>query len=208
VADREAGVQVEASGDRLRVKATGRPRAADVHTAPYPGFATDMQAQIMAFMTIAEGSSVIEETVFESRFNHVLELLRMGADITVSGRTALVKGVPALSGAPVMATDLRASASLVVAGLVAEGRADEVGLATFVSRRFVSAGGLTVVHDGLLEPTPEVRLVAELVHVEHGVRTREYRDLPQVLECQTQRDRRAGDGPDDGRSRSGEERPD
>ncbi len=121
---REAGVQVEASGDRLRVRASARPRAADVHTAPYPGFATDMQAQIMAFMTIAEGSSVIEETVFESRFSHVLELLRMGADITVSGRTALVKGVPALSGAPVMATDLRASASLVIAGLVAEGRTD------------------------------------------------------------------------------------
>jgi UDP-N-acetylglucosamine 1-carboxyvinyltransferase len=121
---REAGVTVEASGDRLHVRATGRPRAADVHTAPYPGFATDMQAQIMAFMTTAEGNSVIEETVFESRFSHVLELLRMGADITVSGRTALVKGVPRLSGAPVMATDLRASASLVVAGLVAEGRTD------------------------------------------------------------------------------------
>jgi UDP-N-acetylglucosamine 1-carboxyvinyltransferase len=121
---REAGVQIEASGDRLRVRATGRPRAADVHTAPYPGFATDMQAQIMAFMTVAEGSSVIEETVFESRFSHVLELSRMGAEITVTGRSALVKGVPKLSGAPVMATDLRASASLVVAGLVAEGRTD------------------------------------------------------------------------------------
>jgi UDP-N-acetylglucosamine 1-carboxyvinyltransferase len=117
-------VQIEASGDRLRVRATGRPRAADVHTAPYPGFATDMQAQIMAFMTVAEGSSVIEETVFESRFSHVLELSRMGAEITVTGRSALVKGVPKLSGAPVMATDLRASASLVVAGLVAEGRTD------------------------------------------------------------------------------------
>jgi UDP-N-acetylglucosamine 1-carboxyvinyltransferase len=124
---REAGVQVTAEGskgDRLRVRASGRPRAADVRTAPYPGFPTDMQAQIMAFLALAEGSSVIEETVFESRFNHVLELLRMGADITVSGRSAVVKGVKAISGAPVMATDLRASASLVVAGLAAEGRTD------------------------------------------------------------------------------------
>ncbi len=90
-------------------------------TQPYPGFATDMQAQIMALMAVAEGRSVITETVFENRFMHVNELLRMGADIAISGNTAVVHGVPALSGAPVMATDLRASASLVVAGLAATG---------------------------------------------------------------------------------------
>ncbi|MHB8419524.1 MAG: UDP-N-acetylglucosamine 1-carboxyvinyltransferase [Myxococcales bacterium] len=121
---REAGVGVEAEGKGLRVRASGRPRAVDVRTAPYPGFATDMQAQTMALMAVAEGSSVIEETVFENRFMHALELQRMGADITVTGRTAVVKGVPKLSGAPVMATDLRASASLVVAGLLAEGRTE------------------------------------------------------------------------------------
>ncbi|HUB07722.1 MAG TPA: UDP-N-acetylglucosamine 1-carboxyvinyltransferase [Myxococcales bacterium] len=118
---REAGVSVETHGDRVRVRGAGRLRAVDVRTAPFPGFATDMQAQTMALLTVADGSSVIEETVFENRFMHVLELHRMGADIAVSGRTAVVKGVPRLSGAPVMATDLRASASLVIAGLVAEG---------------------------------------------------------------------------------------
>ena len=119
---REAGVAVEAAGpDRLRVRAPKRLRAVDLRTAPYPGFATDMQAQTMALLTVAEGSSVIEETVFENRFMHALELQRMGADIAVSGRTAVVKGVPRLSGAPVMATDLRASASLVIAGLLADG---------------------------------------------------------------------------------------
>jgi len=92
-----------------------------VKTQPYPGFATDMQAQMMALMCIAEGRSVITETVFENRFSHVNELLRMGADIKVVGNSAFVEGVPSLSGAPVMATDLRASASLVLAGLAAKG---------------------------------------------------------------------------------------
>jgi UDP-N-acetylglucosamine 1-carboxyvinyltransferase len=93
----------------------------DVKTHPYPGFATDLQAQMMALMAIANGLSVITETVFENRFMHVGELIRMGADIVVQGNSAIVKGVERLHGAPVMATDLRASASLIIAGLAAEG---------------------------------------------------------------------------------------
>ncbi len=118
----EAGVRVETGADRLRVRAAGRPRAVNVRTQPFPGFPTDMQAQLMALMTIAQGRSVITEAVFENRFMHVNELLRLGADITIAGNTAVVQGVPALTGAPVMATDLRASASLVLAGLAARGR--------------------------------------------------------------------------------------
>lgn len=117
----EAGVEVEAAEETLRVQGPFRPRATSVRTHPYPGFATDMQAQFMALMSIAEGRSVITETVFENRFTHVNELLRMGADIKVVGSAAFVQGVPVLSGAPVMATDLRASASLVLAGLAAKG---------------------------------------------------------------------------------------
>jgi len=117
----EAGAQIEAGPDTLRVTGVGRPRAVNVRTHPFPGFATDMQAQIMALMTVAEGRSVITETVFENRFMHVNELLRLGADITIAGNTAVVQGVPKLLGAPVMATDLRASASLVLAGLAAQG---------------------------------------------------------------------------------------
>jgi UDP-N-acetylglucosamine 1-carboxyvinyltransferase len=98
-----------------------RPRPVDITTEPFHGFATDMLAQIMVLMAIAEGKSVITETVFENRFMHIPELLRMGADIAVTGRSALVRGVPSLRGAPVMATDLRASASLVLAGLQARG---------------------------------------------------------------------------------------
>jgi len=118
----EAGVRVHKDPESLRVTSTGRPRAVNVRTQPFPGFATDMQAQMMALMTIAEGRSVITEAVFENRFMHANELLRLGADITIAGSTAVVQGVPRLLGAPVMATDLRASASLVLAGLAAEGR--------------------------------------------------------------------------------------
>lgn len=118
----EAGARVQAGRDSLRVTAAGRPRAVNVRTQPFPGFATDMQAQVMALMAIAEGRSVITETVFENRFMHVNELLRLGADITIAGSTAVVQGLPGLRGAPVMATDLRASASLVLAGLAAQGR--------------------------------------------------------------------------------------
>ncbi|HSD50171.1 MAG TPA: UDP-N-acetylglucosamine 1-carboxyvinyltransferase [Candidatus Methylomirabilis sp.] len=117
----ESGARIEPGVDRLRVTGTGRPRAVNVRTQPFPGFATDMQAQIMAFMAVADGQSVITEAVFENRFMHVNELLRMGADITIAGNTAVVQGVPHLSGAPVMATDLRASASLILAGLAARG---------------------------------------------------------------------------------------
>jgi UDP-N-acetylglucosamine 1-carboxyvinyltransferase len=113
-------VSEEAGGIRVRRDAA-RLRGVDATTEPYPGFPTDLQAQMMALMTIADGASMITETIFENRFMHVLELARMGADITVHGRSAMVRGVPRLIGAPVMATDLRASVSLVIAGLVAEG---------------------------------------------------------------------------------------
>jgi UDP-N-acetylglucosamine 1-carboxyvinyltransferase len=105
----------------LTVSRPGALHGTDVTTQPYPGFPTDMQAQIMALMSVAEGASTIHETIFENRFMHVPELTRMGADIAVSGSTAVVRGVAGLKGAPVMATDLRASVSLVLAGLVAEG---------------------------------------------------------------------------------------
>jgi UDP-N-acetylglucosamine 1-carboxyvinyltransferase len=118
---REAGVGVEAGDRNLRVWANGPIRGVNVRTHPYPGFATDMQAQLMALMAISEGTSVITETVFDNRFMHVNELLRMGANIKVVGNAAFVQGVPQLLGAPVMATDLRASASLVLAGLAASG---------------------------------------------------------------------------------------
>jgi UDP-N-acetylglucosamine 1-carboxyvinyltransferase len=118
---RQAGVTVEREGAGVRV--AGKPpfRPVDVTTAPHPGFPTDMQAQLMVMMCLAEGRSVITETIFENRFMHVSELNRMGAEIDVHGRSATVTGMPSLQGAPVMATDLRASASLVIAGLVAEG---------------------------------------------------------------------------------------
>ena len=118
---RETGARVEETGSSIRVLGDEQIRGVHVRTHPYPGFATDMQAQFMALMSVAQGSSVITETVFENRFMHVNELLRMGADIKVIGTAAFVQGVPALSGAPVMATDLRASASLVLAGLAAQG---------------------------------------------------------------------------------------
>ncbi|RBH79508.1 UDP-N-acetylglucosamine 1-carboxyvinyltransferase, partial [Xanthomonas oryzae pv. oryzae] len=98
-----------------------RPRAVSLTTAPYPAFPTDMQAQFMALNCVADGVGVINETIFENRFMHVNELLRLGADIQVEGHTAIVRGAARLSGAPVMATDLRASASLILAGLVADG---------------------------------------------------------------------------------------
>jgi UDP-N-acetylglucosamine 1-carboxyvinyltransferase len=118
---REAGARITLEEDAVRLDGTGPIHGIDVHTGPYPGFATDMQAQIMAVLTVARGSSVVTETVFENRFMHVPELVRLGADITVEGRSAHVRGVAALSGAPVMATDLRASVSLVLAALVARG---------------------------------------------------------------------------------------
>jgi len=118
---REAGAAIDAVTGGIRVRADERPRAVSIRTSEYPAFPTDMQAQFMAVDAIAEGAAQIVETIFENRFMHVDELLRLGAQIEVDGRTALVHGVPRLSGASVMATDLRASASLVIAGLVADG---------------------------------------------------------------------------------------
>ena len=118
---REAGADVAIDGDVIRVTRRGRLSGVNVRTAPHPGFPTDMQAQFMALATQAEGTAVITETIFENRMMHVQELVRLGADIEVEGSSAIVKGVPRLTGANVMATDLRASACLVIAGLVAEG---------------------------------------------------------------------------------------
>ncbi|MBI4383584.1 MAG: UDP-N-acetylglucosamine 1-carboxyvinyltransferase [Nitrospinae bacterium] len=118
---REAGATVEENGPVLKVSRNGKLKAVNVQTSPYPGFATDIQAQMMALMTVAEGQSIVTESVFENRFMHVAELRRMGAGIAVRGNTAIVTGTKELSGAPVMATDLRASASLVLAALAANG---------------------------------------------------------------------------------------
>jgi len=119
---REAGAEVDTGVDWIELDMQGqRPNAVDLTTAPYPGFPTDMQAQFTALNTVANGTGHVTETVFENRFMHVQEMTRMGADIRVEGNTAIVKGVDRLKGAPVMATDLRASASIVLAGLVAEG---------------------------------------------------------------------------------------
>ncbi|MBX3651625.1 MAG: UDP-N-acetylglucosamine 1-carboxyvinyltransferase [Burkholderiales bacterium] len=118
---RETGVQIEAGSDWIHVRAKGALKAVNLRTAPYPAFPTDMQAQFMALNTVAQGASRIVETIFENRFMHVQEMQRLGADIAVEGNTALIKGVSGLKGATVMATDLRASASLVIAGLVARG---------------------------------------------------------------------------------------
>jgi UDP-N-acetylglucosamine 1-carboxyvinyltransferase len=124
----EIGPEVVEDGpNRLRIIPRDL-KATDMETLPYPGFPTDMQAQFMALLTLAEGSSVVNETVFENRLRHVAELKRLGADIKVKGNVALVRGVPFLSGAPVMATDLRASAALVVAGLAARGTTIVQGL--------------------------------------------------------------------------------
>lgn len=119
---REAGLSINQEGDGLMVKGNDRLNPVNVKTMPYPGFPTDMQAQFMALMCIADGVSLITESIFENRFMHVAELRRMGAQIEVEGATATVRGVPSLTGAPVMATDLRASASLVLAGLSAKGK--------------------------------------------------------------------------------------
>ncbi len=123
----EAGLQIKCGDDWIEASMSGRPKAVDMRTHEYPGFATDMQAQLMALNALAEGTSVIVETIFENRYMHVQELRRLGAHIDIDGHTAVVRGVNKLSGATVMATDLRASASLVIAGLAAEGE-------TFVER--------------------------------------------------------------------------
>ena len=118
---RETGTEITHDASTINVKGPRRPKSEDIITMPYPGFPTDMQAQFMTLMTIAEGTSLITENIFENRFMHVAELKRMGADIKIEGSTARVKGVDFLNGAQVMATDLRASASLILAGLAAKG---------------------------------------------------------------------------------------
>ena len=117
---RETGVYVEVKDDQVRVVADKRPKSVDIKTMPYPGFPTDMQPQFMALLTVAENTSVVTETVFENRYKHVMELRRMGADIRLEGQTAVIKGMPRLSGATVEASDLRAGAALVLAALAAE----------------------------------------------------------------------------------------
>ncbi|MDH4133456.1 MAG: UDP-N-acetylglucosamine 1-carboxyvinyltransferase, partial [Gammaproteobacteria bacterium] len=119
---REAGATIETGDDWISLDMQGRrPKAVSVRTAPYPAFPTDMQAQFIAMNAIGEGTASVTETIFESRFHHVQELVRLGADVDIRGNTAVTRGVARLTGAPVMATDLRASASLVLAGLVSEG---------------------------------------------------------------------------------------
>lgn len=132
---REAGVDVEESENSVQVRATGELRSADIKTMPYPGFPTDMQAQMMALLALAKGTSLVTETVFENRFMHTNELKRMGARIKIEGRTAVVQGVPRLTGAPVKATDLRAGAALVTAGLAAEGET-EIGNTHHIDRGY------------------------------------------------------------------------
>ncbi len=117
----DAGCEIEGERDAIRLKAPERLTAVSIRTAPYPAFPTDMQAQFMAINSVAQGTAVIRETIFENRFMHAVELQRLGAEIQIDGNTAVVTGVPKLEGATVMATDLRASAGLIIAGLVAEG---------------------------------------------------------------------------------------
>ncbi len=151
---KEAGLVFEHVTDGVRVLGPSRPKAADVKTMPYPGFPTDMQAQFMALMSIADGTSIIKEKIFENRFMHVAELRRMGADITVEGGTATVKGIARLKCAPLMATDLRASASLIVAALAAKGE-------TTINRLYHLDRGYEKMEEKLLRLGADVRRVKE-----------------------------------------------
>jgi UDP-N-acetylglucosamine 1-carboxyvinyltransferase len=151
---REAGVEVREDPEGIRVIANGRLRSVDVKTMPYPGFPTDLQAQMLAAMALADGRSVISETIFENRFMHVLELNRMGADVKIEGNAAIIRGVAALSGAPVMATDLRASVCLVLAGLAAEG-------VTAVSRVYHLDRGYVRIEEKLSALGADIRRVKE-----------------------------------------------
>ncbi len=151
---RESGMEIEPEGDGVRAVGTKRIRSVDVKTQPYPGFPTDMQAQFMVLMSLARGLSVISETIFENRFIHVSELRRMGADIRIQGDSAIIQGVEGLGGAPVMATDLRASASLILAGLAAEG-------VTEVSRVYHLDRGYEGLDKKLLKLGADVKRVKE-----------------------------------------------
>lgn len=150
----DAGVEITHKDDVVRVKGPRRIRSVNIKTRPYPGFPTDMQAQMMALMTLSEGTSVISENIFENRFMHVSELLRFGADIIIEGNTATVKGVRKLSGAPVMATDLRASASLILAGLAADNT-------TEISRIYHLDRGYEAIEKKLASLGADVRRVKE-----------------------------------------------
>jgi UDP-N-acetylglucosamine 1-carboxyvinyltransferase len=151
---KETGLSFEDVPKGVRILGPSRPRSADVKTMPYPGFPTDMQAQFMALMSIAEGTSIIKETIFKNRFMHVAELRRMGADITVEGGTATIKGTSRLKSAPLMATDLRASASLVVAALAAKGE-------TTIHRIYHLDRGYEKMEEKLLKIGADVRRVKE-----------------------------------------------
>lgn len=149
----ETGAVIEVGEDWISLDMRGRrPKAVDVTTAPYPAFPTDMQAQFTALNTIAEGTGIITETVFENRFMHVLELQRLGADIQLKGNTAIIKGVDRLEGAPIMATDLRASAGLVLAGLVAQGT-------TLVDRVYHIDRGYEIIEEKLGQVGARIRRV-------------------------------------------------
>ncbi len=152
---REAGARISVTDDTVELDMGGqRPHAVSIRTAPYPAFPTDMQAQFMALNAVADGVGVITETIFENRFMHVQEMQRMGADITVESHTAIIRGKPALTGAPVMATDLRASASLVLAGLVAEGQ-------TMVDRIYHIYRGYECIEEKLSQLGAEIRRVPQ-----------------------------------------------
>ncbi|MHA1567910.1 MAG: UDP-N-acetylglucosamine 1-carboxyvinyltransferase [Alphaproteobacteria bacterium] len=149
----EAGAEIETGADWISLDMQGRrPRAVDIRTAPYPAFPTDMQAQFCVLNAVAAGSALIEETVFENRFMHILELQRMGANIALKGNTAVCRGVEKLTGAPVMATDLRASASLVLAGLVAEGQ-------TMVERIYHIDRGYECIEEKLQQLGAQIRRI-------------------------------------------------
>ena len=150
---REAGADISVGSDWIKLDMKGqRPKAVDVHTAPYPAFPTDMQAQFTALNCVAEGVGTITETVFENRVMHVQELRRMGANINIEGNTAIIKGVPGLTAAPIMATDLRASASLVLAGLIAKGQ-------TVVDRIYHVDRGYQNIEEKLLGLSANIRRV-------------------------------------------------
>jgi UDP-N-acetylglucosamine 1-carboxyvinyltransferase len=150
----EAGVGISIGKDEIRVFTTGTLKPINATTMPYPGFPTDMQAQLMSLMSITPGLSIIRETIFENRFMHVAELRRMGADIRLEGSTAMIYGVPSLSGAEVMATDLRASAALVLAGLAATGQ-------TSISRVYHLDRGYESIEEKLAALGAQIKRVKE-----------------------------------------------
>jgi len=156
---REAGAEISVSGDSIRVARRGPLAPFNLRTAPYPGFPTDMQAQMMALATRAAGTTLVTETIFENRMMHVQELVRLGADIGVEGTTAVVRGVPKLTGADVMATDLRASACLVIAGLMAEG-------ATTIDRIYHLDRGYERIEEKLSTLGAQIRRVSQQADAE------------------------------------------